>query len=109
QALDRHMRVDDVVNPECLKVPNSVATLDRTRLTSELRGPLEVGHLTVRWGATADQRLFSLDVDRYIEETTIKCDQVVETLSEFADDLVSVFAGFAGPALWDWVEDADAE
>lgn len=107
--LGRKLEWVDLIQPEFLKIPGNLASLEGTRYSSEITSSLGDGAMTVRHGilvtAPGSERVhFRLDVDRYTQEP-FEPDATLEMLKNFASDIHSIFISAAGEGLLEWMKE----
>jgi len=104
--LERDVGEDELIQPEFLKVPNDLASLDNTRFSGEISSSMDKGSMTVRYGLLptpgAEQPHFRLDVDRYCQGS-FETGATLQLLEDFASDIYSIFRSVAGDGLLEWM------
>ncbi len=104
--LDRDLEWADLIQPDFLKIPNDLASLEATRFANEISSGIGHGGMTVRYGLLQDPGShhvhFRLDVDRYTQET-FELDTTLQMLESFAADIYSVFMSVTGGSLLEWM------
>ena len=107
--LGRDVGWEGLVKDGFLRLPGDLAGLEGTRFASEASAELERGAMTIRHGIVseaADDLVFRLDVDRYIEQSEFDATRSIELIPAFASDIYSVFISAAGEELLEWMRQA---
>lgn len=107
KSLDRSVSWDGLINAEYLKMPAKITDLDRTFFANQITSPLSSGEITLRYGitkpSTKDQEpSFTFDIDRYIE-STVNLGEIGDILTNFTDDIFSLFNTVPGIDLIEWM------
>lgn len=94
----------NIINKEYLSGPSSLAGIEDTLMSSQIRSKVNGGMLTLRYGLIGDldNPTYTFDIDRY-NEGNFDLDKLKEILDAFADDIYSLYLTVVGKSLEKWL------
>ncbi|MBU0519816.1 TIGR04255 family protein [bacterium] len=106
----RALEWKDLIDKEYLKGPISLASLNATLFSHEIRSKVNGGMLTLRYGLVGDidNPTFSFDIDRYFEGN-FEFGTLDARMHAFADDIFSSYMTIVGDSLKEWLTKSNGE